>query len=81
MIEEIDDNAADIRNVIEDREMDHERVKRHYPALESTVPGKKIHEIMQEWRKEKVLAAKDIDRYATELWVSLAEYEQRLAVE
>ena len=81
MIEEIDDNAIDIRNVIEDREIDHEKVKRHYPNIETVLPGKKINDIMHEWRKEPVRTNKDLENYASELWVSLAEYEQRLAVE
>ena len=81
MIDEIDDNAMDLRNVIEDREIDHEKVKRHYPNIDACMPGKKIHELMDEWRKEPVLSNKDIENYGSELWVSLAEYERYLAWE
>ena len=42
----------------------------------AAIPGEQINKILESWSKEHVYYDEDLAKYASELWLSLKEFEK-----
>jgi hypothetical protein len=79
MVAQIDDNNIDVLNEVRDTEellekLEAENRRNNNPQF----PGQKLSNMMEKWGKEHVYSGHQNRKYATELWVSVEEFEAQL---
>lgn len=78
----MDENNHQLNNAVAECEtdlekMEEERRRQNLPQI----PGRKIGERIKEWAKDEIYFDDEINQYAGELWISLAEYEEQIRSE
>ena len=84
LISSIDSNNAEIINEVDDtryflEDLDQQLILKKSPP----VPGVKINDLMAKWGKEmkNVQTTEKIQYFGSELWLSLAKYEEQIKSE
>jgi len=81
LVANIDDNNSELGLEIEQCQDALKRLEKEKGPHAPAVPGQKIHNMLQAWMAEEAPAPEELQQYAAELWLSLAEYEQTIRSE
>ena len=72
LINSVDDNNIDLKNIVELTETDLDRLEgERDPKTAHIIPGDQISKMMQMWGDEEVYENDDIKKWSVDLWMSL----------